>query len=158
ATLMPLPAPPPLRPRRLHTRMPERLDRPSRPPGVPSPTPVLRVAVVARSVYPLHGLGGLERHVYELVPHLVARGGHVTLIAKPAANGTTASAVSADDLEVPTDRLRLIAVPYVTFPGAGRRGTTVADRISAYPFFGWRAGRVAAKLAYRGEVDLVYAL
>src|SRR5262249_2959377 len=25
-------------------------------------------------------------------------------------------------------------------------------------FFGWRAGRVAAKLAYRGEVDLVYAL
>jgi hypothetical protein len=27
----------------------------------------LRVAVVARSVYPLHRFGGLERHVYDLV-------------------------------------------------------------------------------------------
>ena len=27
----------------------------------------LRVAVVARSVYPLHRYGGLERHVYDLV-------------------------------------------------------------------------------------------
>ncbi len=29
--------------------------------------PVTRVAVVARSVFPLHGLGGLERSVYDLV-------------------------------------------------------------------------------------------
>ena len=33
----------------------------------------LRVAVVARAVYPLHGLGGLERSVYDLVRHLAAR-------------------------------------------------------------------------------------
>src|SRR6185369_4861898 len=69
--------------------------------------------------------------------------------------GTSAVAAA---FGVPVDRFRLITVPYVTFPGAGRRGTTVADRITAYPFFGWRAGKVAARLAYAGEVDLVYAL
>jgi glycosyltransferase involved in cell wall biosynthesis len=103
-------------------------------------------------VYPLHGIGGLERHVYDLVRHLIAHDVHVTLITKPPTAG------SIDALGVPSTRLRFIEVPYVTFPGAGRRGTTVADRISAYPFFGWRAGKVAAKLAYQGEVDVVYAL
>ena len=31
----------------------------------------MKVAVVARSVFPLHGYGGLERHVYDLVRALV---------------------------------------------------------------------------------------
>jgi len=147
----------------------------------------LRVAILARSVYPLHGVGGLERHVYDLVRHLIARGMHVMLITKPP-NVAIASAATADGNDdadgdatahdgagrggahdeasaraaewfgVPPDRLRLVTVPYITFPGAGRRGTTVADRITAYPFFGWRAGRVAAKFAYCDEVDIVYAL
>jgi glycosyltransferase involved in cell wall biosynthesis len=145
---------------------------------------VLRLAVLARSVYPLHGVGGLERHVYDLVRHLIARDVHVTLITKPpianallaksphadraattptSASASALAAASASDaaaaaLGVRTDRLRLVSVPYITFPGAGRRGTTVADRVTAYPFFGWRAGKVAAKLAYCGDVDLVYAL
>jgi glycogen(starch) synthase len=142
----------------------------------------LRVAILARSVHPLHGVGGLERHVYDLVRHLIARDAHVTLITKPpvdahasasttvsssagpnataglSAGASVAAAAAAEAFGVPADRLRLVTVPYVTFPGAGRRGTTVADRITAYPFFGWRAGRVAAKLAYSNAVDLVYAL
>ena len=44
----------------------------------------LRVAVVARSIYPLHRFGGLERHVYDLVRCLLSRDVHVTLIAPPA--------------------------------------------------------------------------
>jgi glycogen synthase len=118
-------------------------------------TKALRLAVLARSVYPLHGVGGLERHVYDLVRHLIARDVHVTLITKPPQPEITSA---PDALGVPGDRLRLVTVPYVTFPGAGKRGTTVADRVTAYPFFGWRAGKVAAKLAYCGDVDLVYAL
>ena len=47
-------------------------------------------------------------------------------------------------------------VPYHTFPLAGRRGTTVIDRSTAYPLFGERAGRVAWDLAERGAVDLVH--
>ena len=42
--------------------------------------------------------------------------------------------------------LTLHTVPYRTFPLAGRRGTTVLDRSTAYPLFGERAGRVALEL------------
>ena len=41
-------------------------------------------------------------------------------------------------------------VPYRTFPFAGRRGTTVIDRSTAYPLFGVRAGRRAFELARDG--------
>jgi glycosyltransferase involved in cell wall biosynthesis len=48
-------------------------------------------------------------------------------------------------------------VPYVTFPFANRRGTTVLDRSTAYPLFGWRAGRVALALARSHSIDIVHA-
>jgi glycogen(starch) synthase len=54
--------------------------------------------------------------------------------------------------------VQLRAIPYVTFPGAGRRGTTVLDRATAYPVFGWRAGREAATMVAGGAIDLVHAL
>jgi hypothetical protein len=47
-------------------------------------SPPLAVAVVARAVMPLHGLGGLQRSVHDLVRHLMARGVDVTLIVPPA--------------------------------------------------------------------------
>jgi len=40
----------------------------------------MKVALVARSVFPLHGYGGLERSVHDLVRHLAIRGVDVTLI------------------------------------------------------------------------------
>ena len=42
----------------------------------------LRVAVVGRSVYSLHGFGGLERHLYDLVRYHLADGWYVTLITR----------------------------------------------------------------------------
>ncbi len=108
---------------------------------------VLRVALVARSVHPLHGVGGLERHVHDLVVHLARRGIAITLVTRPPAAPVPASLPA-----------RLVPVPYLTFPGAGRRGTTVADRATAYPLFGWRAGRRAASLVRAGEIDLVHGL
>ena len=47
-------------------------------------SPRLRVAVVARAVTPLHGLGGLERSVHDLVRHLAMRDVDVTLNVPPA--------------------------------------------------------------------------
>ena len=43
----------------------------------------MKVAIVARTVFPLHGFGGLERHVYDLARALVARNLEVTLITQP---------------------------------------------------------------------------
>ena len=113
----------------------------------------LRVAVVARSVFPLHGHGGLERHVYDLVRHLARADVAVTLITRPPLADDPAGA--AESIH---PALRLRTVPYRTFPFAGRRGTTVLDRSTAYPIFGSRAGRAAWDLVQAGEIDLVHGL
>lgn len=117
----------------------------------------LRLAVIARAAQPFHGYGGLERHVFDLVRHLLAADVSVTLITRtpvPVAHGFPPS--RADALAHP--RLNVHHVTYPTFPFAGRRGTTILDRSTAYPLFGLRAGRVAAELARRGAVDAVYGL
>ncbi len=108
------------------------------------------VAIVTRAVYPWHGVGGLERHVCDLVRHLAARGVRIALITRPPVPGV--------DAVFPVDGVTPHAVPYRTFPFAGRRGTTVVDRATAYPWFGLRAGRLAARLVADGTVDLVHGL
>jgi glycosyltransferase involved in cell wall biosynthesis len=110
----------------------------------------LRVAVVTRSVYPLHGLGGLERHVYDLVRYLADAGVETTLITRTPKGRCTAADIHP--------RLTLRTVPYRTFPLAGKRGTTVLDRSTAYPLFGMRAGRLAAELVREGTIDIVHGL
>ena len=57
----------------------------------------LRVAVLARAVMPLHGLGGLERSVHDLVRHLAARDVAVTLIVPPATKEIGEIIVSGSD-------------------------------------------------------------
>ncbi|MBA2303325.1 MAG: glycosyltransferase family 4 protein [Acidobacteria bacterium] len=107
----------------------------------------LRVAITARSVFPIHGMGGLERSVYDLARHLARRDVQVTLITR------TPSAAAPDVIH---PDVRLAFVPYRTFPFAGRRGTTVIDRSTAYPLFGARAGALAASMVEAGTVDIVH--
>ena len=123
-------------------------------------TRILRVAVVTRSVAPLHGVGGLERSVLDLVRYLANHGASVTLITKPPTRTAMASrAVDAPEhmtAQCVHPRVTSIFVPYRTFPYAGRRGTTVIDRSTAYPMFGLQAGRAALKLVGEGRVDIVH--
>jgi glycosyltransferase involved in cell wall biosynthesis len=100
---------------------------------------------------PLHGFGGLERSVKDLVTHLASRQVDVTLIVPPA---TTEQHLAADPFSSPHIRIR--HVRYLTFPGANRRGTTILDRSTAYLLYGWRAGRLAARLAQEGDVDVIH--
>lgn len=111
----------------------------------------LHVLVVTRAIAPVHGVGGLERHGRDLVNQLLARGLFVTLVTQPP------GAVQAGETWQ-HERLDTHFVPYLTFPGAGRRGTTVLDRSTAYPLFGWRAGWLAAKLVSRGSIDIVHGM
>lgn len=119
----------------------------------------LRVAVLARAVFPLHGYGGLERHVFDLVTHLAARGIQVTLITREPAGAEARDGThqSGEPLRR-IDGVTVQYVPYRTFPLAGRRGTTVLDRSTAYPVFGARAGRCAAGLVEARKIDLVHGL
>lgn len=108
----------------------------------------LRIAVVARSAYPLHGIGGLERSVYDLVRHLARESVAVTLITRTPSAERRGLTIHPD--------VRTMFVPYRTFPLAGRRGTTVIDRSTAYPLFGVRAGGVALELARAKQIDVVH--
>jgi glycosyltransferase involved in cell wall biosynthesis len=110
----------------------------------------MKVAVLARSVYPLHGYGGLERHVYDLARALCERNVEVTLVTPPPSDGREWDPSSIHP------GVRAEFVPYYTFPLAGRRGTTVIDRSTAYPIFGLRAGRLAMELVKSGRVDIVH--
>jgi glycosyltransferase involved in cell wall biosynthesis len=113
----------------------------------------LSVAVVARAVMPLHGVGGLERAVHDLVRHVAARGVDVTLIVPPPAPIVHES--SADPFASP--RIHVRHVSYLTFPFANRRGTTVLDRSTSYLVYGWRAGRMALAMAREGRVDVIHS-
>ena len=121
------------------------------------PDTPLRVVVLGRSIYGLHGFGGLERHLFDLVRHHLAAGWQVTVVTRTPRHPEGADperwqAVGGH----PQCTVRF--VPYHTFPLAGRAGTTIVDRSTAYPWFGWRAGRVAARLAAAGAVDVVYGV
>ena len=107
----------------------------------------LRVAITARSVFPIHGLGGLERSVYDLARYLARHDVEVMLITR------TPKTPQPDRIH-PGVEVRF--VPYRTFPLAGRRGTTVIDRSTAYPLFGARAGAVAAAMVEQGRIDIVH--
>ena len=120
----------------------------------------LRVAVVARSVAPLHGDGGLERSVFDLVRYLANHDAAVTLITQPP-KGELARTLQRETgreaiARLIHPRIALTLVPYRTFPLAGRRGTTVIDRSTAYPVFGVHAGRAALSLVRDGRIDLVH--
>ncbi len=110
----------------------------------------LHVAVIARAVYPLHGVGGLERSVDELIHQLLATDVEITLITKPPGHRVNT------DAWLGRERLHTHFVPYRTFPFAGRRGTTVLDRVTAYPMFGWRAGCLARQLVQEGQIHVVH--
>jgi glycogen(starch) synthase len=117
-----------------------------------SPTRPLSVAVVARAVMPLHGVGGLERSVHDLVRHLASKGVRVTLIVPPSP--AVQRSAAADPFSAPQITVR--HVPYVTFPAANRRGTTILDRSTSYLVYGWRAGHLARRMAANGEVDVIH--
>ena len=112
----------------------------------------LRVAIVARSVFPFHGYGGLERHVYDLVRHLDRAGVQVTLITRPRSSRQIPTAAPFGPA------VQVMIVPYRTFPLAGRKGTTILDRSTAYPLFGERAGKLAWELVNDGRIDIVHGL
>ena len=118
----------------------------------------LHVILLARAVAPWHGVGGLERHVADMTRHLLRRGVRVTLVTPPpsARQGADDEAPSWLDAALEDGRLTVRHVPYLTFPLAGRRGTTILDRVTAYPLFGRRAGRVAQRLVEEGGVQIVH--
>jgi glycogen synthase len=125
----------------------------------------IRVAMLARVVFPLHGYGGIERHVFHLVTHLAHQGVDVTLFVQPppAAEGLgpplarvlAASSVGAELARGP-ERLRLRTLRY-DYTSPYLRPNSIVGRQLNYPAYSWRLGLMAAEGARRGLFDLVHA-
>ncbi len=113
----------------------------------------LSVAIVSRRVHPAHGPGGLERHVFELMKYLAARGVRIELFS-----------------ETPTDKLRKLEAESVfpdgvssnwiyghRLPLGNRKGTVVLDRITNYPIWAYEVARRLAKRSEAGgQWDVIH--
>jgi glycosyltransferase involved in cell wall biosynthesis len=100
----------------------------------------MRVALLSRAVFPLHGYGGLERHVAALEKYLRREGCEVTLYTSPAPESV--------------ERPGTIFVPYRSVPWPRGRGFTVLDRDTNYLGWSLHAGKRALAEA---RADIVQA-
>ncbi len=102
-------------------------------------SPVPRVAMVSRRIHPAHGPGGLERHVFELVTELAARGVEIDLFAETPTDPDRLARADKTLSSVVTPHW----IPGGRLPIGVRKGTIVLDRITNY--FIW-SGRVARRI------------
>jgi glycosyltransferase involved in cell wall biosynthesis len=118
----------------------------------------LRVAMLARVVFPLHGFGGIERHVFHLVTHLARLGVRVTLYVQdprtdhrpPTADHRPAAIAELPGVESVVFLRYDYTSPYL-------RPNAILGRQLNYPWYSWRLGRAAAAAARRGDYDVVHA-
>lgn len=103
----------------------------------------MKVALLSRAVFPLHGHGGLERHVGSLKRHLERAGCELRVFTSPPRHA----------LSEPRDET-YVFVPYRTLPWPRRQGFVVADRNTNYLIWSLRAAR---ELLSTFEPDIVQA-
>jgi len=134
---------------------------------IPQP---LRVAMLARVVFPLHGFGGIERHVFHLATHLARLGVRVTLYVQPPLEEheerTTNDERPAILASVPSSFVprpaSLAGIEKVIFlrydyTSPLLRPNSILGRQINYPWYSWQLGRMVAAAARRGEFDIVHA-
>jgi glycosyltransferase involved in cell wall biosynthesis len=105
----------------------------------------VRIAMLARAVFPLHGYGGVERHVFHLSTHLARLGVEVELwVQEPAEEDALGAGIRVHGR--PYDRTS----PFL-------RPDSVLGRQINYPLYSWALGREVAGWVRAGRVDLVHA-
>lgn len=111
----------------------------------------------ARVVYPLHGFGGIESHVFHLVTHLTRLGVNVTLFVQD----TTRHSPPTPDQQAAFQSIigglaRVVFLRYdYTTPLLPPNG--IIGRQINYPWYTWRLGLAAAAAVRRGTIDLVHS-
>jgi glycosyltransferase involved in cell wall biosynthesis len=117
----------------------------------------IRVAMLARVVFPLHGFGGIERHVFHLVTHLARLGVDVTLFVQPPAEKAPQTTNGEQPEESPlAGPLSLVYLRY-DYTSPYLRPNSILGRQINYPWYSWQLGLAAAKGARRGAYDVVHA-
>ncbi len=106
----------------------------------------MRVAMLARAVFPLHGYGGVERHVFHLCTHLARLGVEVELWVQGPVEDTDALGRGVKVHGRRYDRTS----PFL-------RPDSVLGRQVNYPLYSWAIGKEVAGRVRAGRVDLVHA-
>lgn len=114
--------------------------------------------MLARVVFPLHGFGGIERHVFHLTTHLTRLGAAVTLFVQPP---SIALERLQGDLRLPAEAVQhgLACVQTLRYDYTSPlvRPNSILGRQINYPRYTWQLGRQAAVLARQGAFDVVHA-
>lgn len=107
----------------------------------------MRIAMLARAVFPLHGYGGVERHVYHLTTHLARLGVETELwVQQPVGEEDQPLGPGISLHALRYDRTS----PYL-------RPNGVVGRQINYPLYSRAVGQEAAQWVREGRVDLVHA-
>lgn len=118
----------------------------------------IRAAMLARVVYPLHGFGGIERHVFHLVTHLARLGVNVRLYVQQPLSDPDALPT---DQHAAWEQLRASVSSCVfqryDYTTPLLRPNSIIGRQINYPWYTWQLGLAAARAARRGEVDLIHS-
>lgn len=111
--------------------------------------------MLARVVFPLHGFGGIERHVYHLVTHLTRLGVTVVLYVQTTRNAQKDS--QSDLIDVLSGGQGRVVFLRYDYTSPVLRPNSIAGRQINYPWYSWQLGRAAAGAVRRGEVDIVHS-
>jgi glycogen synthase len=121
----------------------------------------VRVAMLARVVFPLHGFGGIERHVFHLVTHLSRLGAQVTLyVQNPSEDHSSETTDRRLEMDTPFSRLSsLVSMVFLRYDYTSPRlrPNSILGRQINYPWYSWQLGRMVAAAARRGKYDVVHA-
>jgi glycosyltransferase involved in cell wall biosynthesis len=126
--------------------------------------------MLARVVFPLHGFGGIERHVFHLVTHLARLGVRVTLYVQHPLDRSERRAANDERHEVYDNIPSSFVLHPSSLPGVERvvflrydytspvlRPNSIVGRQINYPWYTWQLGRMVAAAARRGTYDIVHA-
>ncbi len=117
----------------------------------------IRIAMLSRIVYPLHGFGGLESHVYHLVTHLTRLGVAVTLFVQETARHAPPTADQRTALRAIMSGLAAVVFVRYDYTTPLLPPNGILGRQINYPWYTWQLGLAAAAAVRRGQVDLVHS-
>ncbi len=120
------------------------------------PTHPIRVAMLARVVFPLHGFGGIERHVFHLVTHLTRLGVAVRLYVQPPPQPDAERWQAWRQAVGAHGPAELVLLRY-DYTAPVLAPNSIIGRQINYPLYTWQLGRLAAAAVRRGEVDVVHS-
>lgn len=122
--------------------------------------PAPRVLMLARAVFPLHGFGGIERHVFHLSTHLLRLGVDLTLaIGRPSALMDDRSAAERICEAARLDQPQTFRVRQLRYDRLSPllRPNSILGRQINYPIFSLQEGLLARTLIHQGAIDIVHA-